>query len=73
MILMEVMMKNNVYVRQFFCDSFGNYLFLKPYNYLKKNIKDRNVFKIMSILLAIFYVVLMFFAIILIFNLTYPF
>ena len=66
-------MKDNIYVKQFFCDGFGYYLFFKPYNYLKKNIKDKKLFKVISILLAIFYTLLMFFAIILVFNLTYPF
>lgn len=66
-------MKDNVYINQFFYDGFGRYLFLTPVRYLRDNIKNKIVVKILTILLAIFYSILMFCLAKAIFDLNYPF
>ena len=36
-------MKNNVYIKQFFYDGFGRYLFDYPTSYLNKKIKSKEI------------------------------
>ena len=66
-------MKNNIYVKQFFCDGFGSIVFMKPYHYIMKHIKVKWFEKLLIFLLVFFYIALMILLMILIFNFTYPF
>lgn len=66
-------MKNNVYVKQFFCDGFGRYLFLKPVSYLKKKVRNKKIVNFLTILVALIYCIIMFMIARIIFNLNYPF
>ena len=74
MILIEVVvMKDNVYVKQFFTEGFGRLLFLKPVSYLNGKINNRVVFNILTIIITVVYCLSMVYLACLIFNLTYPF
>lgn len=49
-------MKNYIY--QFYNEGFATTFYLKPVNYLKKNIHNNNIFKILSMIVKILYTVL---------------
>jgi len=64
---------NNVYVKQFFNEGFGRFLYLIPCNYIKKKIKNKTIVKILITITTIIYSIMMLFFIKIIFELTYPF
>ena len=66
-------MKDNVYVKQFFTEGFGRFLFLKPVSYLNKKINNKLIINILTIIIMIIYCLSMVYLAWLIFNLTYPF
>ena len=49
-------MKNYIY--QFYNEGFATTFYLKPVNYLKKNIRNNNVLKILIIIIKILYTIL---------------
>lgn len=49
-------MKNYIY--QFYNEGFATTFYLKPVNYLKKNIRNNNVLKILIMVIKILYTIL---------------
>lgn len=49
-------MKNYIY--QFYNEGFATTFYLKPVNYLKKNIRNNNVLKILIMIIKILYTIL---------------
>ncbi|MCI6847877.1 MAG: hypothetical protein MR835_03420 [Erysipelotrichaceae bacterium] len=49
-------MKNYIY--QFYNEGFATTFYLKPVNYLKKNIRNNNVLKILIMIVKILYTIL---------------
>ena len=49
-------MKNYIY--QFYNEGFATTFYLKPVNYLKKNIRNTNVLKILIMIIKILYTIL---------------
>lgn len=62
-----------VYIKQFFCDGFGKYLFIKPISYIKRKIKNKKIVNFLTILVALIYLVIMILIAKILFDLNYPF
>ena len=63
-------MKNYIY--QFYNEGFATTFYLKPVNYLKKNIRNNNVLKILIIIIKILYTILIIAFAIIIFIYKFP-
>ena len=66
-------MKNNIYIKQFFYDGFGRYLFDYPTSYLNKKIKNKEMVNFLTIIIGLLYCGLMAILAKIIFDLNYPF
>lgn len=63
-------MKNYIY--QFYNEGFATTFYLKPVNYLKKNIHNNNVLKILIMIVKILYTILIISFAIIIFIYKFP-
>lgn len=63
-------MKNYIY--QFYNEGFATTFYLKPVNYLKKNIHNNNVLKILIMIVKILYTILIIAFAIIIFIYKFP-
>lgn len=46
------------YINQFYNEGFATSFYLKPLNYLNKKIKNKKLFKFISVVIGIFYTIL---------------
>lgn len=61
------------YIKQFYSEGLANTFYIKPINYLKKNIKNKNILKLLSTLLKIIYTVFCIILAIILFKVIFPF
>ena len=63
----------NDYKRQFFYEGIGDILYSKPKRIIDSNIKNKNINRLLTILLKIVYIIIAFICAILLFYVTFPF
>ena len=64
-------MKSLIY--QFYNEGFGSLFVKKPLTYLKKHIKNKTIYNILSFILKLVYTLLIIILVIIIFNKKFPF
>lgn len=61
------------YIKQFYSEGLANTFYIKPINYLKKHIKNKNILKLLSTLLKIIYTAFCIILAIILFKVIFPF
>lgn len=61
------------YLKQFYSEGLANTFYVKPLNYLKKNIKNKSILKLFSIILKVIYTIFCIVLAIILFKVIFPF
>ncbi len=61
------------YIKQFYSEGLANTFYVKPLNYLKKHINNKDLLKVCSLLLKIAYTVFCIILAIILFKVIFPF
>ncbi|MDD6652780.1 MAG: hypothetical protein PUE43_02920 [Clostridium sp.] len=61
------------YIKQFYSEGLANIFYVKPLNYLKKHINNKDLLKICTLLLKITYTVFCIVLAIILFKVIFPF
>lgn len=60
------------HINDLFTEGLGDIFYMKLYNYIKKNIKNKSIKKILLGIHKVFYIIFMLFVVYIMFILSYP-